>query len=154
MLARLTEFAAPFRRARVLDPLPGVEVRPHRVIWGPGPPELGPPLLRSELRLQVFHPTVEKAGEASASIRVVLNSLWPLTYGSGQPLTEDDEGPIFIEPRLMGEIVGAPLLYTGELDYCVVVFKAYDRPLWKPVSRGRYLWPRPSRPSVRLGWRS
>ena len=43
ILHRLSEFAEPFRRASVLDPPPGVEVRPHRVIWGEGPPRARPP---------------------------------------------------------------------------------------------------------------
>jgi len=139
ILHRLSEFAEPFRRASVLDPPPGVEVRPHRVIWGEGPPELGPPLPRSTLLIQVFHPTVQQAGEASASIEVMLNTLFPLLYGVGRPIAEDATGPIFVAPEQVGDLAGAPVFWSGRPRDCLVVFKAHDRPLWTPVSRGRFL---------------
>jgi hypothetical protein len=139
ILHRLREFAEPFQRASTLDPPPGVEVRPHRVIWGEGPPELGPPFPRSALLIQLFHPTLEQAGEASASIEVMLNTLFPLFYGVAQPIAEDAAGPIFVAPEQVGDLAGAPVFWSGRPRDCLVVFKAHDRPLWTPVSRGRFL---------------
>lgn len=139
ILGRLTGFAGPFMDAEVLTPPPGVEVRPHRVIWGEGPPELGSPFPRNTLLIQVFHPSVPEAGEASATIKVEMNSPFPLFYGVGQPITSDDEGPIFLEPDLAGDLAGAPVFSSGRPRDCLIVFKGHDRPLWIPVSRGRYL---------------
>ena len=139
LLDRLTGLAEPFRRAPVLNPPRGVEVRPHRTIWGPGPAELGPPLPRATLVIQVFHPTVAQAGEASATLRVHVNSLFPLTYGVGRPLAEDTDGVMFPEPVLVGRVGGAPVYWADPGTDCLVAFKKAGRPLWLPVSRGRYL---------------
>jgi len=139
LLDRLTELALPFRKAPVLNPPRGVEVRPHRTIPGPGPAELGPPLPRATLVLQVFHPTVAEAGEASATLRVHVNSLFPLTYGVARPMAEDAAGVMFIEPVLLGRVGDGPVYWAGPAKDCLVVFKAAGRPLWSAVSRGRYL---------------
>ena len=139
LFERLGEFAEPFLRAPALDPPPGVEVRAHRVVWGEGPPELGPPLPRSALLIQVFHPTYQQAGEASASIQVIPNTLFPLLYGTGRPIAEDGAGKIFMAPERVGDLAGAPVFWSGRPRDCLVVFKGHDRPLWTPVSRGRYL---------------
>lgn len=139
ILKRLRDFAEPFSRAAVLDPPPSVEIRPHRVIWGATPVELGSPFPRATLLIQVFHPSVQEAGEASAAVRVELNSLFPLFYGLGQPIAEDVDGPIFVAPEQVGTVAGAPVFSSGRPRDCIIVFSAHARPLWTPVSQGRYL---------------
>ena len=89
--------------------------------------------------IQLFHPTVRQAGEASATIEVLLNTLFPLMYGTGQPIAQDATGPIFLAPERVGDLGGAPVFWSGRPRDCLVVFQAHDRPLWTPVSRGRFL---------------
>jgi hypothetical protein len=56
-----------------------------------------------------------------------------------QPIAEDAEGPIFVAPERVGEVAGAPVYSSGRPRDCLIVFQAHDRPVWVPVSRGRYL---------------
>ncbi len=134
---QLTEMAEPFMRLDVLNPPPGVEARPHRVIGARQ--SMGEPMAGAELMIQIFHPTYKQAGTASASITLSANKLSPLFYGIGGGEIKDEMGPMFLEPIHVGELGGAPVYWSGRPRDCIVVYKAHKRPLWKPVSQERYL---------------
>jgi hypothetical protein len=87
-----------FQQIPNLQPPWGVEVRPSGVIRGRERVGSGPSVVHSSLLIQVFHPTVQQAGEASASVRVDVNTLTPLLYDGSGAMIEDSAGPIFIEP--------------------------------------------------------
>ncbi len=127
-----------FQSIPTLRPPMGVELRPSRSIRRVGTGDTRDRIIHSWLLIQVFHPTLEVAGEASASVRVEVNSLTPLLYDAAGPLIEDSTGPIFIEPVLVGEVSGNPL-YQTRIRTCVAVLKAHDRQVWLPVSRERLL---------------
>jgi hypothetical protein len=134
---QLTEMAEPFMRLDVLNPPQGVEARPHRIIGARQ--SMGEPMAGSELMVQIFHPTYKQAGTASASIRLSVNKLSPVFYGIGGGEIKDEMGPMFPEPIRVGELGGAPVYWSERPRDCIVVYKAHERPLWKPVSQERYL---------------
>ena len=72
-----------------LRPPMGVELRPSRSIRSIGRSSATTRVVHSWLLIQVFHPTLEVAGEASASVRVEINSLTPLLYDAAGPVIED-----------------------------------------------------------------
>ncbi|MCJ7499103.1 hypothetical protein MUP29_02510 [bacterium] len=134
---QLTEMAEPFMRLDALNPPRGVEARPHRVIGARQ--SMGEPMAGSELMIQIFHPTYKQAGTASASIKLSVNKLSPLFYGIGGGEIKDEMGAMFLKPIYVGELGGAPVYWSGRPRDCIVVYKAHERPLWKPVSQERYL---------------
>lgn len=133
----LTELAEPFIRLDVLTPPPGVEARPHRSIGERR--QMGEPVAGAKLMIQIFHPSFKQAGESTAGVKVYVNTLLPLFYGIGGGEIKDDDGPMFAEPIRVGEMGGADVYWSGRPRDCLVVYKAYKKPLWKPVSQERYL---------------
>ena len=127
-----------FQAIPALRPPMGVELRPSRSIRSVGRRNAATRVVHSWLLIQVFHPTLEVAGEASASVRVEVNSLTPLLYDAAGPVIGDSVGPIFLEPLLVGEVSGNRIYQTHNTA-CVAVLKAHDRPLWLPVSQERFL---------------
>ena len=133
----LTELAEPFMRLSVLNPPQGVEARPHRRIGIKS--SMGEPVPGAELMIQIFHPTYEQAGEATAGIKVFVNNLFPLFFGIGGGEIKDDMGSMFLEPIRVGELGDADVYWSERPRDCMVVFKAHQKSLWKPVSQERYL---------------
>lgn len=133
----LTALAEPFMRLNMLTPPPGVEARPHRSL---GEKQyMGEPVAAAKLMLQIFHPTYKEAGESSAGVKVFVNHLPPLFYGIGGGEIKDEAGPMFMEPIHVGQLGGADVYWSERPRDCLVVFKAHQKPLWKPVSQERYL---------------
>jgi hypothetical protein len=133
----LTDLAEPFMRLNVLTPPPGVEARPHRSL---GEKQyMGEPVAAAKLMIQIFHPTYKEAGESSAGVKVFVNHLPPLFYGIGGGEIKDEAGPMFMEPIHVGQLGGADVYWSERPRDCLVVFKAHQKPLWKPVSQERYL---------------
>jgi len=133
----LTDLAQPFMHLPILSPPPGVEVRPSRSMGYHA--YLKEPMPGAELMIQIFHPTYKQAGEASADVKAYINNLsvvFPLNGAGG---FKDEQGSIYLEPIQVGKLAGAPVYWLEKPRSCMVVFKAHDRPLWKPVSRERYL---------------
>ena len=133
----LTELAGPFMRLDALNPPRGVEARPHRIVGTRQ--SMGEPAAGATLMIQIFHPTVAQAEEASAGANVFVNRIFPLFYGIGGGEIKDDEGPMFPELIRVGELGGADVYWSGRARDCLVVFKAHSGLLWKPVSQERYL---------------
>jgi len=133
----LTALAQPFRHLPILSSPPGVEVRAQRSMGYHA--HLKEPMPGAELFIQIFHPTYKEAGEASADVKAYINNLsvvFPLNGAGG---TKDEKGMIYLEPVQVGKLAGAPVYWLEKPRSCMVVFKAHDKPLWKPVSRERYL---------------
>ena len=133
----LTELFEPFMRLDVLKPPPGVEMRPHRSMGTRA--QMAEPMPGAKLMIQTFHPTYKQAGESSAGVKAYINNLLPLFYGIGGGEIKDEKGPMFSEPIRVGELGGAPVYWSERKRDCIVVFKAHQKPLWKPVSQERYL---------------
>ncbi len=138
IFGRLGDMLDLFRAVPGLQPPLGVELRPTSMVRSAARDGGRHGIVHSSLIVQVFHPSVQVAGEASASIWVEVNSLTHLFYDAAGPLIEDDTGPIFIEPALVGEVAGHPL-YQTRITTCVAVLKAHSEPLWLPVSQERML---------------
>ena len=133
----LTALAEPFMRLKVLTPPAGVEARPHRTL---GQKQyMGEPMAAAMLMIQLFHPTYQQAGESSAGVKLYVNHLPPLFYGIGGGEIKDEAGPMFMEPIHVGQLGGADVFWSGRPRDCLVVFKAHQKPLWRPVSQERYL---------------
>jgi len=133
----LTALAQPFMHLPILSSPPGVEVRAQRSMGYHA--YLKEPMPGAELFIQIFHPTYEEAGEASADVKAYMNNLSVVFPQDGAGGSKDDKGPIYLEPIQVGKLAGAPVYWLEKPRSCMVVFKAHDRPLWKPVSRERYL---------------
>lgn len=133
----LTQLAQPFKLLDVLKPPFGVEVRPHRNIGQRL--QMGEPVVGAKLLIQIFHPTYKEAGESSAGVKLFVNNLFPLFYGIGGGGIKDDAGPMFFKPVHVGKLGGANVYWSGRPRDCLVVYRAHQKPLWKPVSRERYL---------------
>lgn len=133
----LTELAEPFMQLHVLRPPPGVEARAHRVLGQKL--QMGEPVAGAQLMIQLFHPTYKQAGESSAGVKLFVNNLLPLFYGIGGGEIKDDAGPMFVKPIHVGQLDGADVYWSGRPRDCLVVYRAHQKPLWKPVSRERYL---------------
>lgn len=130
----LTEISDLFMDLPVLSPPPGVEMRAGLNLGKKGWPDERIP--SAELSMLIFHPTYKKAGEASASIRVVINN--PLSLGIDSEI-RDKEGSMAMEPIEVGELGGASVYWTEGKGSCILVYKGNAKPLWKPVSQERFL---------------
>lgn len=142
------ELAAVFAREKAVNPPMGFAVlpsaRPGPLGWeetgrpGPMPGWLAMPL---HGYYEDCNPTctvgLGTAVEPLTTIWVSLNSISALDSYS-KPKWEDEQGPMFFEPRLVGHVAGFPEYeITGFRN--VIVLTKIKRSLWLPVSQERFI---------------
>lgn len=144
MNEQLRRLAAVFARLRVLNPPMGFEVHP-RAHFGPyrWEPSRRPGPAPGYVMMPFYgyfnvcnpdcHVVLGTAAEPLVVIIVSANSIGSIEW-RGKPGWQDDQGPMFLEPRLIGHVAGFPK-YDDEF----VVLTRIERPLWIPVSQERFI---------------
>lgn len=139
ILEKLDRVASILKQAAVLNPPMGFEVHPLRRIGeftAYEKPPRGPITSKLDMVLPPYQTNCEGCRFVlevePGGFGVELNNI-PSIYDA-KPFRTDERGPMYLAPRVVGEVAGFPEYHT---DFIVVT--KIKRPLWLPVSQERFI---------------
>ncbi|MBI4455423.1 MAG: hypothetical protein HY644_05935 [Acidobacteria bacterium] len=81
---------------------------------------------------------IEPVVESRCHVHLWINNVHLLYHSWQTPFEKDNEGPIYVAPRRIGEFAGFPVYDAGSGPYALLT-NDITRPVWLPVSRERYI---------------